>query len=155
MIKIYRFISILSLFLFFNCNKFTDKNFTKEFAKFVSDSDQVLFEGDILHPVYAYLKNGKLKGLEVNNHPECGDYTKRYFFSEDEKLMKIVIEKNYDNESCGKTFDSIFVIDPVLRKTIIYTKDTYGKEISSNMIQNEEINIDQYKEKIKYWKNKS
>lgn len=154
MIKIYRFIGILSLFLFFSCNKFADKNFTKEFEKFVSDSDQVLFEGDILHPVYAYLKNGKLKGLEVNNHPECGDYTKRYFFSEDEKLKKIVIEKNYDNESCGKTFDSIFVIDPVLETTAVYTGNSHGIEIISPMLKEEKSDVDRYRKLIKNWKNK-
>lgn len=153
MIKKNHVLSVFGLLLLFQCNPI-NKNYTKEFEKFVFDSDQILFDSDILHPAYAYLKNGKLKGLEFNNHPECGDYIKRYFFSENTKIKKIIIEKNYYNENCGKTFDSLFIIDPILNKTIIYTDDTNGKEIESNVLQEEKINIDHYMKMIKNWKNK-
>lgn len=146
-------LSVFGLLLLFQCNP-VSKNYKKEFEKFVFDADQVLSNGDILHPAYAYLKDGKLKGLEFNNHPECGDYIQRYFFSENEKIKKIVIEKNYYNESCGKTFDSLFIIYPVLGKTIVYADNINAKEIEGNVLREEKINIDRYMKMIKNWKNK-
>ncbi|EJL68580.1 hypothetical protein [Chryseobacterium populi] len=63
-IKVLLYIS--ALFLLSQCsyrNKFENK-----FQNFVSDSDKILFDGDRLHPTYAYLKDGKLKGIEFNGH---------------------------------------------------------------------------------------
>ncbi|ASK28679.1 hypothetical protein CEY12_00495 [Chryseobacterium sp. T16E-39] len=141
----------LTLFLLFQCSNYS-KEFEDEFKNSVSDADQVLFEGDILHPAYAYMKNGKLKGLEFISHPECGNYTRRYFFSKNEKIKKIIVEKDYFNESCGKTFDSVYVIYPITQKVIVYTKFTKGKEIRSDIIQKEIISVERYIKESKSWK---
>lgn len=142
---------ISALFLLSQCSY--HNRFENEFQNFVSDSDKILFDGDELHPAYAYLKAGKLKGIEFNGHPECGNYTKRYFFSQNEEASRIILEKDF-NESCGKAFDSIYVIDPIRNKIVVYTKFTAGKEISNNLLQSEKINIDRYKIEIKNWKNR-
>lgn len=142
---------ILTLFLLFQCHSY-DNKFEDEFKSFVSDNDRVLFEGDILHPAYAYMKDGKLKGIEINSHPECGNYSQRYFFSKNEAIKKIIIEKDFFNESCGKTFDSIYVIDPTISKVMVYTKFTKGKEIENNIIEKETLFIKSYMKEIKNWK---
>lgn len=67
---------ILPLFLFFQCQSYSDEQ-NKAFEKHISDSDEVVYDSDPLHPSCAYLKNGKIRGIKFTAHPECGDYTKR------------------------------------------------------------------------------
>lgn len=131
------------------------REFEKEFKNFTSDSDSILSDGDFLHPIYAFIKNGKIKGLEFNSNPECGSVTRRYYLNEDEVITKIIIEKDFWSKHCGKPFDSIYVIEIPTKEIKVYTKSTNGKIIkNSNKIDNEIIDIQKYKNKLKYWHNK-
>ncbi|QQV04151.1 MULTISPECIES: hypothetical protein [Chryseobacterium] len=143
------FIALLSIF---QCSYYGSK-FEKEFDEFVSDSDKTVTNGDFLHPVYAYVKNSKIKGLEINNAPECGRYTKRYFLSENEEVFKIIIEKDFYNENCGGAFDSIYVINPAINEIVTYTKFMVGKKFTKNTSA-ELKDFDRYKKEIHNWKRK-
>ncbi|MDI9858062.1 hypothetical protein [Flectobacillus roseus] len=148
---------IFILFISMSCDSIflQSREFEKEFKNFTSESDSVLHDGDFLHPSYAYMKNGKIIGMEFNSNPECGKITRRYFLDEEEKINKIILEKDYWSEHCGALFDSIFVIEIPAKRIKIYSKSTFGKIIKdSNIIQNEQINIVKYKEEIQKWHTK-
>ena len=128
------------------------REFKNEFKKHTSYCDSILYDGDFLHPTYVFIKNGKVKGIEFNANPECGSYIRRYFLNDDEKLTKIIIEKEFYSEHCGKPFDSLFVIELPERQVKIYTKSTDGKIITNNnLIESEMININEFKNEIKGW----
>ena len=140
--------------IYFSCNSsfLKPREFEKEFKEFVLDSDSVMFDGDGLHPTYAFMKNGKIKGLEFNANPECGSYVRRFFLDEDENIKKIIIEKDYWTEHCGNPFDSIYVIKIPSNEIYIYTKETNGKLVKDlNKVENELIDIQKYKNEIKNW----
>jgi len=151
------FIRINLIFIFFilvGCDSIflKPREFEKEFKNYISDSDSVLYDGDFLHPTYAFMKNGKIKGIEFNSNPECGKVIRRFFLDEEEKTTKIILEKDFWSEHCGQPFDSIFVIEIPSKKVKIYTKSTDGKIIKySKIIENQEINISKYKEEVKKW----
>jgi hypothetical protein len=133
---------------FWNPNKF--KN---DFIKHISNSDLVLFDGDFLHPTYAYLKNGKLIGIEFNAKPECGSYIRRYYLNENEKIEKIVIRKDFWSEYCETQFDSIYVIELPKKQVKVYTKSTDAKLVSNkNLIEKNFLDVTQFKHKTKDWK---
>lgn len=144
---------LFALIIISHCSSYGRK-FEKEFDEYVSDSDKVLTDGDYLHPAYAFIKNGKLKGLEFNSNPECGRYTKRYFLSENDEIFKIIIEKDFFNESCGDTFDSIYVMNPTKKEILTYTNFAKGKKIKRNILEEELKVFDKYKKEICNWKSK-
>lgn len=128
------------------------REFENEFKNHTSDSDFVLSDGDFLHPTYAFMKDGKIKGLEFNSHPECGSVIRRYFLNKDENITKIIIEKNFWSEHCEEPFDSIFVIEIPSKLIKVYTRSTDGKIIkNSKIIENELIDIHKYKTELKDW----
>lgn len=144
-------IIILPLFLFFQCQSYSEEQ-NKAFEKHISDSDQVVSDSDGLHPSFAYLKNGKIRGIKFTAHPECGDYTKRYFFSDQEKIEKVVIHKDFYNSSCGEPFDSIYVVDFPRAKVFAATEWGKEKEIENGMVKMETINVADYQKEIRTWK---
>lgn len=144
---------VLILALLNNCTSKFEKRteLDKEFKNYTAKSDSILFDGDALHPTYAFLKNGKIIALEFNGNGECGKTTRRYYLNEDEKYYKLIYHKAFNN-NCEKAFDSIYVIEPNKAKIIAFTKSTNGKLINSKRyLKNYLINIDEYKEKIKNW----
>ncbi|KUJ52462.1 hypothetical protein [Chryseobacterium sp. JAH] len=145
----------LILFFFISCDSVFLKplQFENEFKKHTLNSDSILCDDDFLHPSYAFLKNGKIIGVEFNGNPECGKYTRRYFLDGNEKLTKIVVEKDYFSDHCGKPFDSVYVIQLPSKQVKIYTQSTDGKITRDRkIIENVNINIDEYKDKIKEWR---
>lgn len=149
-----KFNLLFVLLLLFSCEAIflKPREFKNEFIRHTSSANSVLYDGDFLHPTYAFLKNGKIIGIEFNGNPECGQYTRRYFLDDDEKISKIIIEKDFYDDHCGKPFDSIFVIEIPTKQIKVYTKSTDGKIINNNqLIENETINIAEYKEKLKNW----
>lgn len=150
---------ILSLILLFlnSCDSFFLKpsEFKNDFKKHTSNSDSVLYDGDFLHPSYVFKKNGKISGIEFNGNPECGNYIRRYFLDEAEKIKKIVIEKDFYSEHCGKPFDSIYVILLPERQVKVHTKSTDGKIVlNNNLVEENLINISAFKNEIKKWQNR-
>jgi hypothetical protein len=155
--KIIKLNLILFLFSFFSCDLVFLKpsEFKSEFEKHTTKCNSILFDGDFLHPRYVFIKNGKIKGIEFNATPECGKFIKRYFLDDNEKITKIIIEKDFHSEHCGKPFDSLFVIELPKKQVKIYTKSTNGKIIfNNNLIKSEMININEFKNEIKKWRNK-
>jgi len=142
---------ILPLFLFFQCQSYSDEQ-NKAFEKHISDSDKVVSDSDALHPSFAYLKNGKIRGIKFTAYPECGDYTKRYFFSDQEKIEKVVIHKDFYNSSCGETFDSVYVVDFVKAKVFAATGSGKEKKIKNGMLKQEILIIADYQKEIRTWK---
>jgi hypothetical protein len=147
------FTILSSLFLFSCDSKILKRNeFEKEFQIHTQNSDSKLFDGDPLHPTYAFVKKGKIIGLEFNANPECGNIISRYFLNNKEEIAKIIIDKDFHSEYCEKTFDSIYVIELSKKKIKIYTNVTDGKEVINNtLIENYNIDINTYKQKIKNW----
>lgn len=147
----------LSLLLLFSCDStFSKQNeFESEFKNHTFNSDSILFDGDPLHPTYAFIKKGKITGLEFNTNPECGKVIKRYFLNYNEEIEKIIIEKDFYSEHCGKPFDSIYVIEPTTKKIKIYTTSTDGKDIiNETLFENYKIDINSYRQKIENWHNR-
>ncbi len=142
---------ILPLFLFVQCQSYSDEQ-SKAFEKHISDSDEVVYDSDALHPSCAYLKNGKIRGIKFTAHPECGDYTKRYFFSDQEKIEKVAIHKDFYNSSCGETFDSVYVVDFVRAKVFAATGSGKEKKIENGMLKQETFIIADYRKEIRTWK---
>jgi len=154
--KYFKFLfTFLSLLLLFSCDStFSKRNeFESEFKNHTFDSDSILFDGDPLHPTYAFIKNEKITALEFNPKPECGKVIKRYFLNYNEEIEKIIIEKDFYSEYCGKPFDSIYVIEPTKTTKIkMYTISTDGKEIiNEKLFDNYKIDINNYRQKIKNW----
>lgn len=156
--KYFKFLfKFLSLLLLFSCDStFSKQNeFESEFKNHTFNSDSILFDGDPLHPTYAFIKKGKITGLEFNTNPECGKVIKRYFLNYNEEIEKIIIEKDFYSEHCGKPFDSIYVIEPTTKKIKIYTTSTDGKEIiNETLFENYKIDINSYRQKIENWHNR-
>ena len=156
MIKIIRSVNFIFILLFtISCDSvfFKRHEFENEFKNHIANSDSVLYDGDFLHPTYAFIKNGKIKGIEFNANPECGKYIGRYFLDEDEKISKIILDKNFFSDHCGKPFDSIFVIDLPSKQIKTYTRSTGEKKINDEkLVENAIIDIDDYREKIKKWR---
>lgn len=147
----------LSLLLLFSCDStFSKQNeFESEFKNHTFNSDSILFDGDPLHPTYACIKKGKITGLEFNTNPECGKVIKRYFLNYNEEIEKIIIEKDFYSEHCGKPFDSIYVIEPTTKKIKIYTTSTDVKDIiNETLFENYKIYINSYRQKIENWHNR-
>lgn len=147
----------LSLLLLFSCDStFSKQNeFESEFKNHTFNSDSILFDGDPLHPTYACIKKGKITGLEFNTNPECGKVNKRYFLNYNEEIEKIIIEKDFYSEHCGKPFDSIYVIEPTTKKIKIYTTSTDVKDIiNETLFENYKIDINSYRQKIENWHNR-
>lgn len=147
----------LSLLLLFSCDStFSKQNeFESEFKNHTFNSDSILFDGDPLHPTYACIKKGKITGLEFNTNPECGKVNKRYFLNYNEEIEKIIIEKDFYSEHCGKPFDSIYVIEPTTKKIKIYTTSTDVKDIiNETLFENYKIYINSYRQKIENWHNR-
>ncbi|SMC37694.1 hypothetical protein SAMN06296427_101579 [Moheibacter sediminis] len=139
------------LFILINCN--FKKKFDTEFHEFVENSDSVLCDDDKLHPSYAYLKDGKLRGLEFIRNPECGRITTRYFISQSNEIEKIIFEKDFFFNNCGETFDSIYIIEPKKKSIKIFTKSTDGEFIKNDKILKQHIiDVEKYREEIINWK---
>ncbi len=148
---------IFILFILISCDSIflKSRQFEKEFKIYTSDADSVLFDGDFLHPTYAFMKNGKIKGMEFNSNPECGQVSRRYFLDEKEKINKIILEKDFWGDRCGEPFDSIFLIEIPSIQIKIYTNSIEGKVIRDNrFIESEKINISRYKEEVQNWHTK-
>lgn len=144
----------LSTLILLSCDSIflKPREFEKEFKNYTSDADSILYDGDFLHPTYAFMKNGKIKGLEFNANPECGSVTRRFFLNEDESIIKIIIDKHFWSEHCGEPFDSIYVIELPSKEIKIYTKSTDGKIINDHKkIEDEIIDIQKYKYELKNW----
>lgn len=149
--------NLLFFLLILSCNSIFKKRieFENDFQNHTLNSDSVLFDGDLLHPKYAFMKNGKITGIEFNGNPECGKFIRRYFLNENEKIEKIILDVDFYSENCGKPFDSIYLIKPNENKVEVYTKITSGKEINAkNYIENYAIDIADFKEKLKKWQNR-
>lgn len=140
-------------FLFMNCNSnFSKRNeLETEFKNHVANSDTILYDGDFLHPTYAYIKNGEIIGLNFEANPECGEYNRKYLIGEKEEIKKIIIEKNYFSEHCEQ-YDSIYIISPNSGSITTYSKGIKGNLIKNRKILEEhKIDIDYYKKQIKKW----
>jgi hypothetical protein len=141
----------LIIFFLFGCYSHSD-NFKKEFKTHVNDCNEILFDGDELHPTYAFLKNGKIKGIELNQNPECGKVVSRYYADKNEHIYKIIVERDFYSDHCGIPFDSIYVFETKNRKIKVYTKSNGGKEIMNDLfIEKYQIDINNYKKEIKNW----
>lgn len=153
--KYFKILFALFLLIFlFSCDSFffKRKKFESDFKSHTSNADTILYDGDFLHPTYAFIKNGKISGIEFNGNPECGNIIIRYFLNNKEKINKIIAEKDFYSEHCGKPFDSIYVIEPRTKKIKIYTKSTDGKEmINEKLVENYKIDVSSFKQKIKNW----
>lgn len=147
---------LFALFLLnflFSCDSFIlDRSkFEADFESHISNADTILFDGDYLHPSYAYIKNGKISGLEFNANPECGNYIRRYFLNKNEEVEKIIVDLEYYSEHC-ENFDSIYLIEPKKSLIKIYTNSTSDKEINNKkLIEEYKISISDYKQQIKKW----
>lgn len=138
-----------------SCNSFIlERNkFESDFKRHTSDVDTILYDGDFLHPTYAYIKNGKISGLEFNANPECGNYIRRYFLNKNEEIEKVIVDMDFYSDHCGEPFDSIYVIEPKKKLIKIYTNSTSGKKISNKkLIEEHRISIRDYKQQIKKWR---
>jgi hypothetical protein len=148
-------ITKFSIFLlFFSCS--VGAKFESEFKDHIASSDSILYEGDFLHPVYAYIKKGNLIGIESIGKGECVQVSTRYFINQSGKIEKIVCEKDFWNEeSCGEIFDSVYVIEPVKGTVKVYTKTTDGKLVNNKgLIEDELSRFKGYKNAIKNWERK-
>ncbi len=146
------FFPIFSLLFLFSCDStFLKQNeFKSEFKNHNLNPDSILFDGDQLHPTYAFIKKGKITGLELNANPECGNIITRYFLNNNEEIEKIVVEKYFYSEHCGKPFDSIYVIEPTTKKIKVFTKSTNGKEIiNESLFEKYKIDINSYRKRLK------
>jgi hypothetical protein len=142
---------MVPLFLFFQCQSYNDEQ-DKEFEKHISEANEVVYDSDALHPSCAYLKNGKIRGIKFTAHPECGDYTKRYFFSDQGKIEKVAIHKDFYNSSCGETFDSVYVVDFIRAKVLAAAGSGKEKKIENGMLKQETIIVADYRKEIRTWK---
>ena len=142
------------LLFFANCssNYSKPKDLESEFKDHVAIADSILFDGDYLHPTYAYIHKGKIIGLNFEANPECGNYTRKYLIGRNEEISKTIIEIDFYNEHCGETYDSIYVINPNYDKVITYSK---GDEsfVSENreFVKKYNIDLNYYREEIKKW----
>jgi hypothetical protein len=147
---------LFALFLLnflFSCDSFIlDRSkFESDFKSHISNVDTILYDGDYLHPTYAFIKNGKISGLEFNANPECGNYIRRYFLDKNEEVEKIIVDLDSYSEHC-ENFDSIYLIEPKKSLIKIYTNSTNGKEINNKkLIEEYKISISDYKQQIKKW----
>ena len=148
---------LFALFLLnflFSCDSFIlERNkFESDFKSHTSNADTILCDGDYLHPSYAFIKNGKISGLEFNANPECGNYIRRYFLNKNEEVEKVIVDIDFYSEHCGEPFDSIYLIEPKKNVIKIYTNSTSGKEINNKkLIEEYKISISDYKQQIKKW----
>ena len=143
----------LILLLLFSCS--VGKEFKDKFEEHISDSDSILFDGDNLHPTYAYIKDRHLIGIESVQNPECGKVFRRYFINQNEKIEKIIYEIDFYDDHCGITFDSVYVIEPTNGTVKVYTEATNGKLINDvALVENELAYFDKFKKSVKDWKRK-
>jgi hypothetical protein len=144
---------LFSIFiLFFTCACTSDKLHEKDFEKFVSKCDTVLFDGDKLHPTYAYIEKGQLKGVEYIAHPECGHYIRKFFFNQKEEIFKVIVHKVNVSENCPEIFDSVYVLYPLTKTAKMYSNSNDGKElIYRNVIEKSLVDIIKFKQDLKKW----
>jgi len=130
----------------------SDKFHEKDFEKFVSKSDTVLFDGDNLHPTYAYLEKGQLKGVEYIAHPECGHYIRKYFFNHKEEIFKVIVHKVNISDNCPETFDSVYVLYPLRKTAKMYSNSNDGEKlVYRNEIEKSLVDIKKFKKELKEW----
>jgi hypothetical protein len=153
----YFFIIILVINLL-SCKFSIDKKYKLEndFKNHISNYDLKLYDGDYLHPSYAYFKKGKIIGLEFITNPECGKFIKRYFINNNEEVEKIIYEQNnYNEEYCVVQNDSIYVIDVKTKKIDIYTEISTIYKTNNEKLYNElNIDLNEYIKKVKKWETK-
>lgn len=81
-----------------------------------------------------------------------GIIRKDNFFSDQEKIEKVVIHKDFYNSSCGETFDSVYVVDFLKDKIFAASGFFQEEEIENGMLNEETINIVNYRKEIRTWK---
>lgn len=144
------FLIIIIVLLLFS-NYWRTNNLCRDFQSHVSNNDSVLYNGDFLHPRYAYFKNGNLIGLEIYDNPECGNHTEK-FYLKNSKIEKITIHKDYYSVHCEEIVDSIYVIDLKKKNILTYVNFKLGKRISKDeLFTSELIYINECKKDIKNW----
>ena len=145
--KLLNLITLTFLLCLTSCNNRTE--YDSEFKLYVSKSDSIFDNSDELNPVLTYFKNGKIIGIEFNSNPECGNYNRKYFIKNDSIIEKIIIRKDFFTEHCEK-FDSIYVIEPLIKTIKVYAGKEKGKFIEKeNLIDEMLIDINDYKLKMK------
>lgn len=123
-----------------------------EFENHVAMADTILYDGDFLHPTYAYINKGKIIGLNFEAHPECGNYTRKYLIGKNEEISKIIIEIDFYSDHCGETYDSIYVINYNTEKVMTYLKGVKSIETKNKkFIEKYTIDLNYYKTEIKKW----
>jgi len=126
---------------FFSCDY--GREFENEFKEFISKTDSISGDGDILHPKTKYFKNGKIIASELDANPSCGNILTKEYFDENEIIEKIVTRKDFFTNGCD-TFDSIYVIFPKENKLEVYAEKTnFLLFKSKNLIREEIIEIDE------------
>jgi len=117
------------LFLISSCN--LGSKFDREFETHTQGS-VVVSDNDILHPCKVFLKNNRPIGFEFIGNPEFGQYSKKTFVDTDGEIEKIIIRKDYwRNLEGDEPFDSIYVMEPKLKKTTVYSrKNRKGTEVN-------------------------
>lgn len=129
-----------------------DQRYNLEFKYHVFGYDKKLFDGDFLHPAYAYLKNNKLIGIEYISNPECGKTNRKYFFDDKENLNRIIYEIDFFSKHCDEKKDSLYIIKRENDDILIHEKN--GGEINNVELEKmmSSFNLKKFKTKIKTWK---
>ncbi|MCB9202338.1 MAG: hypothetical protein H6604_04725 [Flavobacteriales bacterium] len=146
-------LSIFLIFLLIFRNYYINKNIS-EFDNYVSNSDKILFDGDFLHPTYAYVENEKVIGIKSLSNPECGKYH-TYYFINSQRVNKIILYKfrEYSDDYCGNSYDSLFIINPYNNQVTYFTNFRFGTIFDSTRFEYSKKRINhKYIDEIKKWK---